>query len=802
MSRQWPILIPFVSMAAGLALSAHTDYCCTSLTLAAGFVCLLLSCLLRNSLVFSGCVAVFFFIWGMTSLAPWLSPDAASISIRSYASDSPLVVEGIVAGRPVASPDGGRIAIKVERLFFNKRHEPVRGNLLLYVAGGDITLERGDRIRFSSRIHIPRLLGLPGEFDYPRFLAFQAISVTGRVVSQQDIVLIRGAAEESVQRRIDRAARLLGDAIRSAFPNQNTSSVLGALLIGDQKRIPQPLADAYSRAGVNHILSISGFHVGILATVITFIVWHLLKLSSFLALHFNLRRSVLLLALPVMLAYLFLTGAAPATARSVIMLAVCVLALYAERESDPVNTLLLAAFLLISINPPTLFDVSFQLSFISLWGLVIAVPPVLQLFPSVASPYARGFLQFVTASVVASSVTMIPVLFIFKVASLNGIVTNFLIVPLLGYGAVIAGFAVLPLLLVFPHAAPAVLWPAATMVEVSNRIITSCASLPVIRFHGITAVDMAYFLAFLCCVTFVRSTAWRRILAVCIPLAALTTHLGTLPRADGKLHVTMLSVGQAESILLRLPDGSSMLVDGGGYLHDTGNDFGQRVLAPALGALGVGRVDRIIVTHEHPDHIGGLAFIIRNFPVGEIWTTEAGAAAALFRDVSEIISKQKILRRTLSAGDTITLPGGVLLQVLSPGRRVNNSTGYSEKSVNEDSLVFRLSYRAFSMLFTADAGFDAERQIIETGRELSSTVLKIGHHGSRYSTSEPFLERVQPRMALVSAGFGNRFGLPSRRTLDLLQTKNISLYRTDRDGTLQIVTDGAGWSVSTPYTPK
>ena len=120
-------------------------------------------------------------------------------------------------------------------------------------------------------------------------------------------------------------------------------------------------------------------------------------------------------------------------------------------------------------------------------------------------------------------------------------------------------------------------------------------------------------------------------------------------------------------------------------------------------------------------------------------------------------------------------------------------------SLNDDSLVFRLVYGSFSMLYTADAGFPAEDRMRADGADLKSTVLKVGHHGSRYSTSEGFLRRVDPRLALISAGKGNRFGLPSSDTLGLLRRRGTRIFRTDEDGTIELISDGVSWSVSTPY---
>lgn len=799
MLRQWPLLLPFISMVAGLALSARAVQTCSLPTLAAVFICLLLSAFHRDRRLFSACAILFFFFWGLYALTPWFAPDNSASSIRLAASDSPVTVEGIVASRPAVSPDGSRLVVRTEHLFHKDRIQPVHGMIMLYVSEGDITLVRGDRVRCKTRISIPRRLGLPGEFDYPRYLAFQEISATGRVRSQQDIVLIRGGAEQSLQRSIDLQARRLGDAIRSALPDAAVSSVLTALLIGDQKRIPQQLSEAYTRAGVNHILSISGFHVGIIAAFIALATLWVLTRFEYPALRWNVRRAAVLLAVPAMLIYLLITGNAPATARSVIMLAACAWALYMERESDSINTLLLAAFLLIAINPPTLFDFSFQLSFISLWGIIIAVPPMTRQLSRVKRPWLRTLIQFIAASLAASLVTMIPVLHVFNVASLNGILTNFLIVPLLGYGAVLAGFSVLPFLAIMPSINHIMLWPAAKLVQVSNFIIEYFAALPVIRFYGITAWDMLLFLLFMCCISFVHSRSKRFALGTVIPLAAIAMHITGPAAADGLLHITMLSVGQAESLLLRLPNGSTMLVDGGGYLQDTGRDFGQRLLAPALGTLGIRKIDRMISTHEHPDHIGGLAYVAKYLGVGEFWNTTK-LTSDYADEIKRVLSEQKTPIRMLSAGDRIELSDGIVLQVLSPSRRVF-PLDRDVTDENEESLVFRLTYGSFSMLFTADAGFVAEQRMISNNDALQSTVLKVGHHGSKYATSEEFINKVHPRLALISAGAGNRFGLPAKRTVDLIRSKGISLYRTDRDGTIELVSDGASWSVSTPYTP-
>lgn len=800
MFQQRPLLIPFLVMAVGLSITDQTGYLLPLYALAAALFCLILSALIRQGTLFSICLSLFFLVLGLCALSPWKLPDPASSNIRFLAASPAVTLQGVVCSRPVVAPAGTTLLVRTEQLLRAGRSEAICGDLLLYVSAGDVSLLRGDRIRFTTQVALPHLFGLPGEFDYPRYLALQGIAATGRVASQDEIVLMRGAVEDSLQRRVDLLARDLGAFIRTTVPKVEESSVLTALLIGDQRRIPVELAAAYTRAGVNHILSISGFHVGIISYFIVMVALLLATRSEYLALRFNLRRMVLLLSVPAMLFYLLLTGCAPATARSVIMLTAFVLALYVERETDPLNALLLAAFLLVVVNPPTLFDISFQLSFLALWGIVAFVPTFMERFVHTRRAWLRQLLQFIAASCAASFTTALPVLFAFNQASLNGIVSNFLIVPILGYGAVLAGFCALPFVYLFPPLAQLLLGIAAKLVLVSNRLIELFATLPVIRFHGISRLDMFLFLLFMCVVSFLRHSKARLLVCALLPAVAVAVHLTAPAAGDGRLHITMLGVGQAESLLIRLPDGAVILVDGGGYLHDTGRDFGERNLAPALFKLGVERIDHMILTHSHPDHIGGLSFVARTFPVGSFWEAAPGGWGEQYDQLRAALDRRRVPVRQLAAGDRIPLSAGVTLEVLSPRRTAKGTAKVNDDmGMNDESLVFRLGYASFSMLFTADTGFQTEERMVADGADLRATVLKVGHHGSRYSTSAEFLDRVAPRLALISVGRGNRFGLPSPATTSLLQRRGIRVYRTDRDGTIELVSDGVSWNVATPY---
>lgn len=739
--------------------------------------------------------ALFFFVWGVYVLPQWRAPALPPPLAATVAAGTPVVLQGLVCSRPVETATGDSFLLDLNGMADHARFIPVSGRLLITVAKGQTGLMRGDLIRCGTRISIPHRLGIPGEHDYVRHLSYQGVAATGWVASPDAIILVRGGMSDSLLRRVDGVARKLGETIRTAVPDQTVSSVLAALLIGDQKRIPDAVNAAYTRAGVNHILSISGFHIGIIAYGMVAVCLAIMSRFEYLALRLNLRSLALLLAVPAMLAYLLLTGSAPATARSVLMLAIFVLALYAERETDPVNGLLIAAFVLLIIHPPDLFDISFQLSFLALWGIVLIAPWAAKLpkqHPRI--PWNRVLIPFVAASCAATAATVVPLLYHFGQASFNGIIANFIIVPLLGYGAVLSGFCVLPLVYLVPAAAHWLLWCAAWLTALSNWLVSLFAGLPVLAFHGVTRFDMACLLAVMGCLTLLKRSRTGSALSFLPLLAAVAVHLATPGASDGRLHVVMLSVGQGESLVIRLPDGRIMLVDGGGYLHDTGRDFGQRILAPALWKLGVQKIDYLVLTHSHPDHIGGMPFIAGNFPVGEFWESVSGGVGPEYAGLRAILSERHVPRRVLRAGDRVTIPGNVVVSVLSPqGPGVRNGPAPDDLDLNEGSLVFRLTYGSFSMLFTGDIGFAAEAAIMAHRGALASTVLKVGHHGSRYATSDSWLDRVRPEAALISAGYGNRFGLPAGETLSRLRRRGILTRCTARDGTIELVSDGVSW---------
>ncbi|MRR06818.1 MAG: DNA internalization-related competence protein ComEC/Rec2 [Deltaproteobacteria bacterium] len=791
-----PLLIPLFSLVAGISAANQWH-----ISLPGPFLCLLLAtCLLAvfcsRRVLFPICLSLCFFVAGATAMAPILVPRFSSDSIVRFAGEQePLVIEGIIDARPEWQETGGRVYLRAVRVFLGKSEQPVSGRILLYVGTGQATLSTGDLVRFSSRISRPRNFGIPGEFDYERYLAFRKVYVTAFSRSAAEVVLIRGGVAFPVQNLMDRLAADLGNRIGVLLPCEE-GAVLRALLLGESGLVPESTRELYARTGVNHILSISGFHVGVVGSFFFFLVFCTARFSEFLLLHVNLRRTILVLTLPVLLFYLLLTGGAPATVRSVIMISASFAAVLLQRESDPIHSLMLAALLILGWSPSALFDISFQLSFLALWGILALTPLLMQPFRNIKGGMVHKFLLFLMVSLAAAAATLIPVAGYFHTPTLTGLPANIFIIPLMGYGGVVLGVSSLPFLHFLPSVAGFLLMLAGFMVYLSGRILSCLAAIPLLPVWGGSRFDLLLLVVFLLSITFLVRRP--RIICCCLTIAAFfLIRIAPAESFHGKLRLDFFSVGQGEASLITFPNGKRMLVDGGGSFREGGLDTGERLLAPAFWLKGIDRLDYMVLTHSHPDHLNGLLFLARSFPVGEFWESGIHDGNREYLALKKILKEKGVPVRRIDGSSQPISVGEVIIEPLFPRKTLAVAGTASGGTLNDESLVFRMRLGEFSILFTGDIGQETENRLAEETSELRCTVLKASHHGSRTSSSESFLSATSPKCVLVSAGYGNRFHLPAKETLRRFQQRGLPIYRTDLDGTITVTLEEGRWSVVT-----
>jgi competence protein ComEC len=294
----------------------------------------------------------------------------------------------------------------------------------------------------------------------------------------------------------------------------------------------------------------------------------------------------------------------------------------------------------------------------------------------------------------------------------------------------------------------------------------------------------------------ITATEWLSGAALAILTVLVAWHPFPPSLQHGKLEITVLDVGQGDSIFTAFPGGRTMLVDGGGLEgsgrvggYTSGTDIGEEVVSPYLWSRGLKRLDVIALTHAHHDHIDGLRSVLENFQVGELWIGRDEQTPAL-RELMEEARSQGVTVLHHAAGSNYSWQG-VVGEVLWPP-----DTGPVPEASNDDSLVMRLSDGNFRFLLSGDAQQKAEDSMVANGAPLAANFLKVPHHGSKTSSTDSFLAAVRPQTAVISVGEGNTYGHPAENILQRYETNSVHLFRTDRDGAVTALTDGRSLTVT------
>lgn len=729
------------------------------------------------------------FLTGNLAIQPYLKPETTLKTLIKSRESQIFTIEGVIISRPQGDENGRKLIIRVDEISIEENGQKIPCKEIVSIKVGGIMSRQffsGDIIRSDVKLKIPRNFGTTGEFNTERYYALKKIAATGFIKSDSEIEISGRDGSSSFSRYFDKTAAAIGDFIKEKEPGIE-GGVLRALLIGDCSALPQSLKDAYSRTGVNHILSISGFHVGIIALALYQIWSAVFRLFPAILLYINLKRASCLMSIPAITYYLFLSGAAPATARSVIMLLFVAVTILIERETEQLNSIAIAAFLLLILNPAFLYDISFQLSFIAIWGLTVITPLIAGYQILNTDSLTAKLALFAAASTAAVVVTLLPVAYYFQQISITGILSNFLIVPLLGYGAVVAGGLSITCILFAPSAAGLMLGVAAFLTSVSNRLIEYLDQIPLLPLFVPTQADIVILLITLMVISALNTRKSKLTFFAFSPLLIATLHLFPADTASTALKIDFLSVGQGESTLVTLPGRHTILIDGGGSLTDTSWDLGRQLLLPALRKSGVRRIDIVVLTHSHPDHLKGLFAVIENLEIGEFWESGYNVGKE-YEHLVKLLEQRHVRRRIISSQTPLAEISGLRIKCLFPF--ADKDMKFWPDDQNELSLVLKMEYGATSLIFTGDIGITTELALVSKKSDLRSTILKVPHHGSGYSTTPEFLKAVAPKLAVISAGYGNSFGLPAVETVARLKHFGVNTYRTDLDGTVTIIIPG------------
>jgi competence protein ComEC len=570
----------------------------------------------------------------------------------------------------------------------------------------------------------------------------------------------RNSLHSKIQECRYRINRYIEDHIKG-----DSGAFVASITTGQRLNMTDELKEAFNATGLAHILSISGTHFGLFSVLLFGIFRSFIRVLPYrllqrITIYLTPSQASAILSLPFMLAYLGLSGGSIPAVRSFIMIVLFLFGLIINRKGFWLNSLLFAAFMLVLYEPEWIFSLSFQLSFLAVLFIGFSIQK-----EEAAEKDTGGLIRHIRNALymsLAASIGTAPlVAYYFHYFSLISPVSNLVIAPLIGFVliplSVISSF----LFLITGHF---VFTPLVSVIsDISIYLVKLFSQIPFADLK-IPAFPLVIILLFYAGFIFYFLFDKRRYLLI-IPFVPIVIYLLLTMFEKEKLNVTFLDVGQGDASVIEFPDGKTMLIDTGRTGWETFSFLKYR---------GKKTIDILVLSHIHPDHTGGVEYILKHFDVQQIWDN----GRMLLPDMLKQIKHQKLSRGDLIEGN------GYKIYALHPYPEFYTMQGKEYDAANNDSLVLRIEGEHTSFLFTGDIEEDAEENVMHLGTWLKSDVMKVPHHGGRTSAYQPFIGIVSPRIAVISAGRDNPFGHPHQETLDALN--EVKIFRTDIDGAVKI----------------
>ena len=810
-----PLLGPLAAIASGILVYRFVPFGRPELLGAiAAFLVLGLLALWRGSRRLAGvcCLLGMFFAGALDSLvhAPGPPPeiDASGREV--------VVLSGCVVEPPAISGERERFVLELDR--------DARAQVTLYTKPDETlpALHYGQNLEIEGKVRPPRNFGNPGAFDYRQYLARQDVYWTVSA-SAGGVRILPGHCGNAFQKAVMDLRQAALARLERLYPGDTyQAGMMQAILIGQSFQLQRVWTEQYRSTGTFHAIVISGTHVAVLAAFFLFML-RICFVPESLALFTTVLAAWL---------YALVTGWQAPCVRSAAGLTLFMIAGCFFRRRRIMNLLAAVALGFLLLDPEQLFDASFQLTFLAVGFLGAFAAPALA---ATSGPLMAGLrdladrgrdfhlhpraAQFRIEMRLLAETLRAPlwvvawparlVLLVYEIVLTSAVVQLGLALPMvvyfhrLGFSGLSANAFVVPLLgAVVPVGFVAVFTGWQWIARIAGLLLW--LSQKVVWFHANLEPNWRIptppvWLGIALAAALIAAAIWRSRgpgLAVAVLLVLVVWYPFPPDVHPGELELTVIDVGQGDSLLVLFPDGKRMLVDGGGIpafgrIARSKMEIGEDVVAPYLWDRGFRTLDVVALSHAHEDHSGGLAALIADFHPREVWTgiTPDGPEWRAVHDKAVAVGAKIV---PLQAPGQFAF-GGAAIEVLAP------SANYlpAEQPKNNDSLVMRVTFGQRSLFLSGDVERGIEQEMLYTGEVRPSDVLKVAHHGSRTSSTEEFLSAVQPAFAVISAGFENSYGHPHPTVVERLREHHAATLRTDLDGMITIRTDGRRIHVET-----
>lgn len=744
------------------------------------------------------------------------------------ADGSTVTVHGRVVNDPEATRQFFKLVLEVEAIDRGSGYRPFPAKVIVYAEPPSslVSLRQAPYFRYGDDLLVEGWFQLPralAEFDYPAYLANQGIS---GVIYSENTALAGpdGGTEGGWRGRVFDLRGRLSENLENALPDPQ-SAVGQALLLGKRGRLPGDLVEEFRSTGTSHILAISGLHVGAMMV---------LALAIAVGIFGRQRSAYLLLPLALIWFYVLISGAPPSAIRAAIMGTVYLVALGVGRPRSLLPALAFSAAAMTAHNPEVLQQTSFQLSFGAMAGIALVLPlqervgTVITGWAAVNPNRSRFRLGVVLRWLAASLIVSMGA----TLATWPLVAFNFDRIPVLGILTTALAFPALPLVLlgalatsvgglVHPIIGQIFGWTTWVPISYLMELVSRFPSLTVSGAWVGTWLVWTWYVVLGISLLLIRGAAHRlregslaaRVLrapadggasgvganatvlgkvlaAITLVAASILVWTQVFTGTDGKLHVYFFDVGQGDSALIITPEGKQVLVDGGPNAQSATSALAGRM------PDGDRSLDMVVLTHLDSDHSRGLLEVLDRYKVASVLSGPDNPESPIYSRWRSTLGRERALEISARAGQQVVLEPGISLQVLNPPEQFPAGPA---KDQNNNGVVLRLVHGEVSFLLAADIEAAAENRLVRSGPPLDSAVLKVAHHGSRTSTTTAFLAKTNPSIAVISVGAANRFGHPRPEVLKRLGdvTGENAIFRTDRDGTVEFISDGRALWVDT-----
>ena len=783
----YPLLLPAISFISGLILAGVLE-----LHYQAGLLSFLLACWLVTSLVYFlkknwlafGFLILTFFISGLV-LEAFSNKVYADHSLKDLPTETYLNFQGKVLRSPERGTDRDRLLIAVSQVEMGGHLKKTKARLQLTVphsttSDEPLELQAGDEVEFSASLN--ELSSFSNFF--PDFMPdyLQSQKIQARAYTKSPLLLKKlNRRNHTLSGFFSGLRRRLQKEIEADYPGEKKfnlsreGAILEALLLGEDGRLDQKIDLQFQKTGLYHLLAISGAHVGVVSGFLFF----------FFRFIFRSRKLIYTILLVSLVFYGCLVEGQPSVFRAVIMASLFFIGKIIFARVNLLNTISLSALILLYLNPFSLNEAGFQLTFLATSGLILFYQPIYRFLP----PLPLKIAELAAMSAAAVVATMPVIVSSFNRVTFASALLTIPATPLVGF-LMAAGYLYLLIGLISPGLSHLM----SVFMKLPIRIfiwLTGCLEPLSSLSYRLPSPPLVVIIGFYLSLLLLRLKPKLKgqKAATWLVFFLFFTILITYPFKAGTnvLTMTVMDVGQGESQVIEFPGGRVMVIDGGGF-PASAFDPGENIVSPFLWSRGYKKVDYLVSSHLHPDHATGLAAIARNFKIKEYLFTENYEVSTLHQEINQALGK-RVKRTRIVSGLELNPVEGIEVRFIYPDEPARAAF----KPGNDLSAVLRLNWKKVSFLFTGDITAGVEEYLINQQKarpQLKATIMKVPHHGSRSSSTADFLKTVSPALAVVSCGRRNIYGFPAREVLSRYKAEYIQLYRTDLDGAVEFKTDG------------